>query len=161
MLRGDVIAVRRQPAEVRGALVHERKPPVGQVRGDLNPDVRHEPPALANERPHVVERYLRRPRGQGWALYAPTWGQNSTNPGAPLRLLGDLRRLLAVVAPMRHEILEDDLLEMAVLRVDGGQRLERLDPIGLALADPHEDPARERDAELAGRADRLEPQRRV
>jgi hypothetical protein len=35
----------------------------------------------------------------------------------------------AVVALVRDEVLEDDLLEVAVLGVHGGQRLERADPL--------------------------------
>ena len=42
-----------------------------------------------------------------------------------------------------------------------GQRLERGDAFLLGLADPDEDPARERDPQLTGRLDRLEPARRV
>ena len=66
------------------------------------------------------------------------------DPGPPEalgRLVGDLGRLLPVVAPMRHEVLEDHLLQMPVLGVHRGQRLERRDPIRLRLADPDEDPA--------------------
>ena len=57
---------------------------------------------------------------------------------------------------MRDEVLEDDLLEVAVLGVHGGQRLQRGDALVLGLADPDEDPARERDPQLARRADRLQ-----
>ena len=64
MLRRDVVAVGREPAEVGGALVDERQPPVRQVRRDLDAHVRHQPAALAHERAHVVERDLGGPRGQ-------------------------------------------------------------------------------------------------
>ena len=151
MLGRDVVSVRGQPAQVGGALVDERQPPVRQVRRDLDAHVGHQPAALAHQRAHVVERDLRGPGGQ--RLGAPE------APSA--RFLGDLRRLLAVVAAVRHEVLEDHLLEVPVLGVQGGERLERLDAILLGLPDPHEDAARERDAELPGGADRLEPQRRV
>ena len=71
------------------------------------------------------------------------------------------RGLTAVVALVRHEILEDDLLDVAVLGVHRGELLERLHALLLALPDPDEDPARERDPQLAGGADRLQPPRRV
>ena len=45
--------------------------------------------------------------------------------------------------------------------VEAGERLERRHPVLLGLADADEDPARERDPQLAGGADRREPQRRV
>src|ERR1700719_2944110 len=67
----------------------------------------------------------------------------STAP--PTRLgrggVGDVRGLSAVVALVRHEVLQDHLLDVPVLAVDRRQRLERLDALLLALADPHEDPA--------------------
>ncbi len=48
------------------------------------------------------------------------------NPGPPVRAggrVGDLRRLLPVVALVGHEVLEDHLLDVTVL---GVQRRERL-----------------------------------
>ena len=71
------------------------------------------------------------------------------------RLVGDLGHLAPVVARVGDEVLEDHLLDVAVALVDLGQRLERGDPLLLGLADPDEDPARERDPQLAGRLDRL------
>ena len=109
-------------------------------------------PARFDEVTHVIERHLGGPRRQR---------DRVRGVAVLLGLLCDLRRLLAVVAPVRHEVLEDHLLKVPVLGVCRRQRLERLDPVGLRLADPHQDPARERDPELAGGADRLEPERRV
>ncbi len=43
MLRRDVVAVRGQPAEIRGALLDQRQPPVRQVGRDLDAHVRHQP----------------------------------------------------------------------------------------------------------------------
>ena len=60
---------------------------------------------------------------------------------------------------MRDEVLQDHLLQVAVLGVHGGERLERRDALVLGLADADEDPARERDPQLAGGADRLQPAR--
>ena len=71
------------------------------------------------------------------------------------------RGLLAVVAAVRHEVLEDHLLQVAVLGVDGGERLERRHALVLGLADADEDAARERDPQLARGADRGQPQRGV
>ena len=62
VLGRDVVAVRGQPAEVGGALVDEREPPVGEVRRYLDAHVGHQPARLAHERPHVVERHRRGPR---------------------------------------------------------------------------------------------------
>ncbi len=47
VLGRDVVAVGRQPTEVRGALFHELVPPVREVRRDLDPHLGHQPPALA------------------------------------------------------------------------------------------------------------------
>ena len=60
---------------------------------------------------------------------------------------------------LRAEVLDDDLLHVAVLLAERLQREQRLDPLLARLADPDEDPARERDRELAGEPDRLEPPR--
>ena len=70
---------------------------------------------------------------------------------------GDLRRLLAVVLPVRDEVLEDDLLDVLV----AGERLQRRHPVLLGLADADEDPARERDLQLAGGLDRGQADVRV
>ena len=81
-------------------------------------------------------------------------------PGAPVRLgglRGDVGRLLAVVAAVRDEVLEDDLLQVP----EAGERLERRHPVGLGLADPDEDPAREGDLQRLGVAQRRQPQRGV
>ena len=67
-----------------------------------------------------------------------------------LGVVGHLRTRL------RPEVLDDHLLDVAVLTVQRGDRLQRLDPLRPGFADPDQDPGRERDAELAGEADRLE-----
>jgi hypothetical protein len=149
VLGRDVIAVGRQPAEVGRALLDQRQPPVGEVRRDLNAHVRHEPPGLTHEHAHVVERDLGCPRRQR-QLHV---GLHAS--------VSDLGGLSPVVARVRHEVLEDHLLQVAVLRMHRGERLQSGDPLLRRLADPHEDPARERDPQLAGRPDRVEPARRV
>ena len=78
-------------------------------------------------------------------------------PALPRRLVGDLGDLAAVVARVRDEVLQDHLLEVAVAAVDLGERLERRDPLFLGLADPDQDSAGERDPQLAGGLDRLQP----
>ena len=58
------------------------------------------------------------------------------------------------------EVLDDHLLQVAVPLVHRRERPQRLDPLGARLADPDQDPARERDPQLAGELDRLQPARR-
>jgi hypothetical protein len=154
MLGRDVVAVGRQAAEVGGALLDERQPPVREVGRDLNADVGHEPAALAHEQAHVVEGDLGGPRREA---LLPSLGARTAMLGG----VGDLRGLGPVVARMGDEVLEDHLLEVAVVGMDRRERLERGDPLldGLPYAD--EDAARERDLELAGGADRGEPPGRV
>ena len=62
---------------------------------------------------------------------------------------------------MGDEVLQDHLLQVAVALVQAGERLQRRHAVVLRLADPDEDPARERDAQLAGGFERPEPQARV
>ena len=54
-------------------------------------------------------------------------------------------------ARLGQEVLDDDLLHVAVAAVRGGDGLERLQPVGPGLADAHQDPGGERDGQLAGR----------
>ncbi len=75
--------------------------------------------------------------------------------------VGDLGRLAAVVALVRHEVLQDDLLDVAVLGVQRGEGLQRLEALLLGLADPDEDSAGEGDFQLARDADRLQALLRV
>ncbi len=58
------------------------------------------------------------------------------------------------------EVLDDDLLHVPVLLAERLQREQRVDSLLPGLADADEDPARERDRELAGKPDRLEAARR-
>jgi hypothetical protein len=147
VLGRDVIAVRRQAAQIGGALVDQRQPPVGEVRRDLHAHVGHQPPALAHERAHVVERDRVGPAGRLERL--------ARRALASLHLVGDGGGLRGVVARVRHEVLEDHLLDVAVLAVGLRQRLQRRDSLLRRLADADEDPARERDAQLARGPDAL------
>ena len=54
------------------------------------------------------------------------------------------------------EVLHDHLAEMAVLVAEVAQCEQRLQPLRARLSDPDQDPARERDRELARQPDRLE-----
>src|SRR5690606_16872080 len=95
-------------------------------------------------------------------LAPPSWHRGRlARLSGPLGGIRDLRRLSAVVARVRHEVLQDYLLEVAVLGVDLPQRLERLHALLRRLADADQDAAGERDPQLTGGADRLQPLRRV
>ena len=72
--------------------------------------------------------------------------------GGALATLGgvcDLGRLGGVVAGVRDEVLEDHLLDVPVLARELGDRVERGEALRLCLADPDEDPGRERDPQLS------------
>ena len=153
MLGRDVVAVGRQPAQVGGALVHQRQPPVGQVGRDLDPHPGQQPPALPHQHAHVLEADRRGPARQRKLA-----GRRAL---AALGLVGDRRRLGAVVTLVGHEVLQDQLLQVAVLGLHLGQGLQRGHAVLGRLADPHQDPAGERDGELPGGPDRLQPHLRV
>jgi hypothetical protein len=118
-----VVAVGRQPAEVGRTLLHQVHPPVGEVRRYLDAYVRHEPPALADEQLHIRQRDRRGPVGPlGLRLRAAFL--IGLRPPFPRRLVGDLRHLAPVVPGMRHEVLEDHLLDVPVTLVHRRERLE-------------------------------------
>jgi hypothetical protein len=60
-------------------------------------------------------------------------------------------------ARLGTEVLDDHLLDVAVARRQLPDRLQRFEPLEPRLADPDQDPGRERDRELAGELDRLQP----
>ena len=179
MLGGDVIAVGAETAEVGGARPHELAPPVGEVRRDLDTHVGHQPARFRDQALHVLDADRAGPVGQRqfrpladgrtgvrdrvWVRRIRGCGVQSggalLDAGAPVLArgrVGDLSRLLAVVALMRDEVLEDHLLDVAVLVMNRGQRLQRFDPLSLGLADPDEYPAREWDLQFPGGPDRLQ-----
>ena len=122
---------RRDAAPVVDAGVEQaREVVVGEVRRRLH--VRRRPAAGAA--PPRSSRGARRALGSGCA-------------GHPRARLG-------------AEVLDDHLLQVAVPLVQVAQRRERLEPLRARLADADQDPARERDPQLAGERDRLEPARR-
>src|SRR5215218_7570477 len=144
--------------EVGRAGVDELVPPVGEVGWDLDADPRHQAPALGDEELHLLDRDLARPARH--RLLARE-RRAVARPALACRLVRDLRDLAPVVARVRDEVLEDHLLDVAVALVKAGERLERGHALLLALADPDQDPGRERDLELTGGLDRLEPAGRV
>ena len=148
VLGRDVVAVGRQPAQVGGPLLHQRQPPLGQVGRDLHAHVGHQLQRRPHQRAHLVQRHVLAPRRHRRGV--------AGGLGA-LGLVGYLRGLGAVVARVGHEVLQDHLLEVAVLGVHRRQRLQRLDPLGRRLADAHQDPRREGDLQLTGIADGLQP----
>ncbi len=60
-------------------------------------------------------------------------------------------------ARLRAEVLDDHLLDVPVALVQRRNRLERLQPLLARLADPDQDPGRERHVQLAREPDRLQP----
>ncbi len=62
VLGRDVVAVGREAAEVGRSGGYKLVPPVGQVRWDLDPDVRHQALRLGDQPLHVVEASRPRPR---------------------------------------------------------------------------------------------------
>ena len=109
-----------RPAEVGRALLDQRKPPVGEVRRDLDADVGHQALGRLHELLHVVQRDWRGPRWRinRWSLVAGRW--------SVLCLVGYFRGFRSVVARVWDEVLEDHLLEVAVFGVHLGERFERM-----------------------------------
>ena len=133
-------------------------PPIGEVRRDLDPDVRHQLAGGRDQALHLGQRDLGGPVGRR-GLVAER--RAVARPPLLRRPVGDLGDLAPVVARMGHEVLQDHLLDVAVLGLGLGEGLERGDPVVRRLADPDQDPARERDPQLAGGPDRLQPTVRV
>mgnify|MGYP002682391457 CR=1 FL=1 len=155
MLGRDVVAVGAQAAEVGRAGRHQLGPPVGEVRRDLDANAGHEALHLGDEDLHVGDRHLAGPVRErelrlGWV------GTNSCAPVAGGGLVRDVGDLLPVVAVVGDEVLQDDLLQVAVLGVQRGQGGQRVEPVLGRLADADEDPAGEGDLQLAGGADGLQ-----
>ena len=121
--------------------------------------------ALAHQPLHVVERDRRRPLRQrrvaGDDRRRRPFAATSPSQRRARGPVGDLGDLPPVVARVRDEVLEDHLLDVPVPRVHRGERLERGDALLLGLADADEDPARERDPQLAGGLDRRQPPGRM
>jgi hypothetical protein len=150
-----VVAVGREPAEVGDALGDELRPPVGQVRRDLDAHAGKQPARLGHQAAHVLGPDGRRPGRRRHV-------RCDRQAGPPVRLRrvgGDVRGLLAVVAAMRHDVLQDHLLQVAELGVDRGEHLQRLDALLLGLADADEHAGGERDAQLSGDPHHLQARR--
>ena len=129
---------------------------IRQVRRHLHPDVRHQPLALLDQPLDVLDSDRASPTraaaapSDGWASAARSAPQLLLPRGMPHRrphlsreaCIGDVGNLPPVVARVRDEVLQDDLLEVAVAVVDVRQSFERFDALVLRLADADEDPAR-------------------
>ena len=148
-----MVAVGRQPAQIRRPRLDQLRPPVRQVRRNLNPHVRHQPPALPNQPLDVVDRDGRRPLGHRQTLSRFLLAA----PPTSRCLVGDLGYLATVVARMGDEVLQDHLLQVAVALMQLRQRFERGDPLLLGLPDADQDAAGEGDLQLAGGLDRRQP----
>jgi hypothetical protein len=107
---------------------------------------------MPNQALHVLDVHRARPVGQ---RQLRTTVRHAGAPVLTRRRVGDLRRLLAVVALVRHEVLQDHLLDVPVLGVHSSERFQRFEALLLGLADPHQDPAGERNPQLACGPDRL------
>ena len=88
-------------------------PPIRQVRRHLDPDVRHQPPRLGDQPLHVLDR---RPRTPTPAHPAAARRDSPVRQYSRAAASAISRRLAAVVALVRHEVLEDHLLDVAVAR---------------------------------------------
>ena len=161
LLGRDVIAVARQPAEIGRPRLDQLGPPVGEIWRNLNADIGHQPLAFANQALHLVDGDGRCPLGHDRGGPGP--GDVVRRPGPPATrcLICDVRNLGPVVTRVRHEVLEDHLLDVAVLGMHGGDRLEGADPLLRRLADADQDPGGERDSQLPGEPHRLQPLRRM
>ena len=83
VLGRDVVAVRRQAAQVGRARLNQLVPPIREVRRDLDAHVGHEPPALGDEPLHVVSVISEAHSGIGAAPRPerpsiPRWGVRRT-----------------------------------------------------------------------------------
>ena len=162
---GDVLGVERQP---RRQLESARRAGLAQQL-DLGPrrlgvDVvdRHRRDAApvidpgVEEKRKVVVGEVRR------GLDMDTGAEHDAGNGYRPEML--LHRRVGVVGHprpgLRTEVLNDDLAQMPVLLRERAQCKERIDPLGARLADPDQDPARERDRELPGEPHGLEAPRR-
>ena len=108
MLWRDVIPVRAQAPEVRGAGCNQLGPPVRQVRRHLHPRIRHRPARLPDEAFHVTQRHPARPSR---CLKLGTL-RHARAPVLARRRVRDPRRLAPVIALMRNKVLQDHLLQM-------------------------------------------------
>ena len=87
VLGRDVVAVGRQAAEIGGALLDQREPPVREVRRDLHAHAGQQPPALAHQHAHVLQRDRRGPARQRQLV-----GRPRARPAGPRRRSRPARR---------------------------------------------------------------------
>ena len=161
---GDVLGIERQPRrELEPARARRLGEPLELGPGRLRVHVvdRHGRDAApvvdagVEQARKVVEGEVRR------RLHVPAGAEQDARDGDRPEVVVEGRLLVCSHprAGLRAEVLDDDLLDVPVLVAERLQGEERVDPLLARLADPDEDPARERDRELAGEADRLEAPR--
>ena len=68
VLRGDVVAVRGEAAEIGRPGLDQLRPPVGEVGRDLDADVRHQPLALLDQALDVLDRRSESPSSAARAV---------------------------------------------------------------------------------------------
>jgi hypothetical protein len=130
----------------RPQLGHRRPRPfgvhvVGRHRGDAAPVV----DAGVEQQAEVVAEVGRRLDVDLRRQHEPGHGHR------PEVLVGRARRRrVHGGAGLRQEVLDDDLLHVAVAPPRGGNGLEGGEPVGPVLADAHQHARRERDGQLAG-----------
>ncbi len=105
LLGRDVVAVGRQPTEIRRPGLDQLRPPVGQIRRHLHPDIRHQPLALRDQPLDLLDRRPASPSSARDSSRSPSGGsregrvpseppQRSTVPSSDrASLVGDLRHL--------------------------------------------------------------------
>ena len=156
---GDVLGIQRQPRRElsrasawprRAARARARAPPGSRGRSSR---ARRRPSRRSRRQQarKVVEGEVRR------RLHVPAGAEQDARHGDRPEMVVE-GRLLVCSHPrtgLGAEVLDDDLLDVPVLVAERLQGEEGVDPLLARLADADEDPARERDRELAGETDRL------
>ena len=161
---GDVARVDRQPRRELEALrlgrpaqplqLGPRRLRVDVVDGDGRDAAPVVDPRLEQARELVVAQVRRR-------LDAPLGTeQHARGRARPEQLLERRLRRVGHARPgLGAEVLDDHLLHVPVALAELADREQRLDPLLARLADPDQDPGRERHARPAGGLDRLQPPR--
>ena len=152
LLRRDVVAVGREPAEVGGPGADQLRPGAGEVWRHLDPHARKGPGRVVDQPLELLDGDSGGPVGQVGGRSV----SDSGGPETPGRLIGQVGYLEPVVGVVGHEVLEDHLLDMAMATVHAGERVQGGEAVGLVLPDPDEDPAGEGNPQLPGRLDHLQ-----
>ena len=119
----------RPPRSVAPAATSSR-PPVGEVRRDLDADAGQQPPRLGDRGASCRRSSTGVAHVGQVELRAVADARCASTPATPPSAIS--AGSCAVVALVRDEVLEDHLLQVAVLGVHRGERLERRDALVLA-----------------------------